>query len=335
MKPKTFKMKKTKFKNIIKKTGIGISILFALILIIPYIIPLSESQAQNTELPFTNSQFAEIDGMWIHYRKWTPKPEKQKNEWILFVHGLGGSTYSWENNTQFFCDEGYSIIAVDVPPFGYSDRDPDFNHSPDNRANLLWKFANFINPNVTWNLIGHSMGGGIVEAMAILKPEKTNSVVFVDPALFISLKKEFSFAQLILRFPPCERLFAVVGERIFITKKQISKMLLSAFGREATPAEADAYYKALSQPGTALAFIRLFTKAKVVSEMNIDQLKVPAMGIWGSEDTWVPYDGYKTSLEKFPNIQIKIIQNAHHCPMETHSSEFNQTALSFLKSLNK
>lgn len=326
-------MKSKTVKHVLKKTGIIILLLFLLLNIFPYIIPLSESKAQNNELPFPNSQFSEVDGMWIHYRKWVPTIDKSNSEWILFVHGLGGSTYSWENNSNLFCEAGYTVIAVDVPPFGYSDRDPDFNQSPDNRATLLWKFLHQMNANVQWNLIGHSMGGGIVEAMAILKPEKTKSVVFVDPDLFMHLKKEFSFSQLMLRFPPFERLFAVLGERIFITKKQISKMLLSAFGRQATQHEIDAYYNALSVDGTSLAFIRAFSKAKVITEMNINQLKTPALAIWGSNDSWVPYEGYKSVIDSMPNIQVKIINNAHHCPMETHANEFNQIMLNFFKKI--
>lgn len=326
-------MKKINLKYILKKIGISFLVFIALIFIIPYLIPLSQSQAKGTSLPFKNSHIKEIDGIWIHYRIWIPN-ELKHPDWVLMVHGLGGSTYSWENNTQILCDSGYTVIAVDVPPFGYSDRDPDFNHSPDNRASLLWSFANSLNNNVKWNLIGHSMGGGIVEAMAISKPEKTKSVIFVDPALFKSLKKEFSITQFVLKFPPLERLFSVVGEYFFITKKQITKMLFSAFGRQPTSSEVDEYYKALSQDGTAKAFIRLFTNSKVINEMNIDQLTSPALAIWGDNDTWVPYDGYKSLLSNRTNIKIKIIKGAFHCPMETHSNEFNEIIIDFLSNQN-
>lgn len=326
-------MKKINIKYILKKIGISFLVFIALIFIIPYLIPLSQSQAKGTSLPFNNSHIKEIDGIWIHYRIWIPSEPKYPN-WVLMIHGLGGSTYSWENNTQILCDSGYTVIAVDVPPFGYSDRDPDFNHSPDNRASLLWSFANSLNNNVKWNLIGHSMGGGIVEAMAISKPEKTKSVIFVDPALFKSLKKEFSITQFVLKFPPLERLFSVVGEYFFITKKQITKMLFSAFGRQPTSSEVDEYYKALSQDGTAKAFIRLFTNSKVINEMNIDQLTSPALAIWGDNDTWVPYDGYKSLMSNRTNIKIKIIKGAFHCPMETHSNEFNEIIIDFLSNQN-
>ncbi|MEI6347050.1 MAG: alpha/beta hydrolase [Bacteroidota bacterium] len=317
-------------KKVLVRIGLFFLIFIGLILFVPYLIPLSESQAKGVEKPFVNSQFMNIDGMSIHYRVWVPKAEKINAKWVLLVHGLGGSTYSWENNAQRFCDEGFHVVAVDVPPFGYSDRNPDFNQSPDSRANLLWKFAIVLNADVQWNLIGHSMGGGIVEAMAIIKPEKTKSVVLVDAALFKSMKKEFSYSQFILTFPPFERLFSVVGEHFFITKKQIKKMLLSAFGREPTVKEINAYYNALSIDGTARAFIRAFTKAKVVTEMDFDQFKAPTLAIWGDNDTWVPYDGYKLMLDQQPNIQVKMIKGAHHCPMETHIEEFNKLVLEFL-----
>jgi pimeloyl-ACP methyl ester carboxylesterase len=35
-------------------------------------------------------------------------------------------------------------------------------------------------------------------------------------------------------------------------------------------------------------------------------------------------------LDQQPNIQVKMIRGAHHCPMETHVEEFNKLVLEFL-----
>jgi 2-hydroxy-6-oxonona-2,4-dienedioate hydrolase len=308
----------------------ALTILFisiAILLIAAMLLPISKSQKSMAQSPFPNSHFIEVDNTIIHYRYWKPDSNIAKSHWVMLIHGLGGSTYAWENNAEFLSKQGLNVIAVDVPPFGYSDRNPEINHSPDVRANLLWKFASQIHPSTKWHLVGHSMGGGITEAMAIKKPERTKSLTWVAPALFIHLKKQTSFGQILLRFPPFERTFVFIGETFFITPKRISKMLLSAYGREATEKEIFEYHKALSQDGTATAFVRAFTQSKVENELKLKDLSIPALAIWGDSDQWVPYERYQTHLKEIPNIQFKFINGAGHCPMETHPQEFNQLLL--------
>lgn len=316
-----------KMKKLFKKLSIGILISILGLIIISFLLPISKSVANISQKPFENSHFIEINNIFLHYRYWQPDSSVATNEWVLLVHGLGGSTYAWENNTNFLQQHGMHVIAVDVPPFGYSDRNPDINHSPDVRADLLWEFASSIQPKVKWHIVGHSMGGGITEAMAIKKPEKIKSLNWVAPALFVHLKNKRSFGQIMMCFSPLERLMVVVGETFFITPKRISKMLHSAFGREATEKETNEYYKALSEDGTATAFVRAFSKAKVKTEMKLDELKIPALAIWGDKDTWVPYNNDESYLKNHPNISIKLIEGAGHCPMETHVEKFNQILL--------
>ena len=125
-----------------------------------------------TSKPFFNSKFIEIDKMMLHYRIWPASGSADTLPWVFMVHGMGGSTWSWEKNAPFLSAEGYNVVAVDVPPFGYSSKNPDFNQSADSRARLFWDFLERIHPGSVWNLVGHSMGGGIVQAMAIINPDK-------------------------------------------------------------------------------------------------------------------------------------------------------------------
>lgn len=318
--------------RLIKKTFTILFIGLAIIFIAAMLLPISKSQKSMAQSPFSNSHFVEVNNTIIHYRYWKPDSNIANPNWVMLIHGLGGSTYAWENNAEFLFKHGLNVVAVDVPPFGYSDRNPKNNHSPDVRADLLWELASQIMPNTQWHLVGHSMGGGITEAMAIKKPERVKSLTWVAPALFIDLKKQHSFGQILLRFPPFERLFVFIGETFFITPKRISKMLLSAYGREATEKEIYEYHKALSQEGTATAFVRAFTHSKVETELKLVDLNIPALAIWGDKDEWVPYARYEKHLKDLPNIQIKFINGAGHCPMETHSEEFNQLLLeNFLK----
>lgn len=280
--------------------------------------------------PFFNSKFIEIDKMMLHYRIWPAAISADTLPWILMVHGMAGSTWSWEKNAPALAAEGWNVVAVDVPPFGYSGKDPNFSQSADNRAALLWKFLNRINPDKKWNLIGHSMGGGIVQVMAILNPEKVDKVVFVDPALFGSPGGKTRNGPALLKFRPFEWIATGLGKAFLIRKVKIRKLLRSAYAAEPDPIDVEEYYKALRQPGFARAFIRSSPQSKPLTTDGTKFSK-PALAIWGDKDTWVPLEGMRPLINLMPTVRLRVIEGAGHCPMATHSVIFNEEVLRFLK----
>ena len=244
---------------------------------------------------------------------------------------MAGSTYSWERNAPVLAAEGYNVVAVDVPPFGYSEKDPNYNQSNDSRAALLWAFLNQINPNAQWNLIGHSMGGGIVQAMAIIHPERVNKVIFVDPALFGSPGGKTSYGPAILKFRPIEWIATGIGKLFLVRPKQIGKLLRSAYAAEPDAADVAEYYKALHQRGFARAFLRSSVKSKPLIPLDGLKFNKPALAIWGDKDTWVPLGPNQTLLDQLPTVKLQIIEGAGHCPMATHSNIFNDHVLQYLQ----
>lgn len=298
----------------------------------------AQSQAQGPgsmkkeERPFSNSQFAVMDGIHLHYRVWTPAQDILVKGNLLLVHGMGASTWSWEENAPVFAAEGYRVYAVDVPPYGFSDKHPDLSQRIRERAGLLWDFLDHIRPDSDWVLIGHSMGGGIVQGMAILNPEQTERVIFVDPALFLAPKNYAPSRAGILRFRPFEWVAAGVGRLTMIRPKKIRELLVSAYGQEPPERDVVEYHRALSQRGTARALIRGSVRKTAPDSLNGTGFQSPALAIWGDRDTWVPLEGMRPVLEQLPTIQLIVIEGAGHCPMNTHIDRFNHLCLEFLRS---
>lgn len=279
--------------------------------------------------PFANSYYVVADNLKIHYRYWQCTSNTDNN-WMLLVHGMGGSTYSWENNASFFSENGFNVIAIDIPPYGYSDKYPYYNHSIDKRAELIWKFTEKINPGNNWHLMGHSMGGGIVQAMAILKPEKVNKVVFVAPSLLSYIKTERVLSQRILLFSPFERIAVLTIENILLNRRRVEKYLRSALGSEPTKQQVDEYYKALKVPGTTRAILRTFTQPVVNSPLDGTKFSNNAIAVIGEKDSWIPKEVILRRVEKISSIEAVIFTDAAHSPMETHHDFFNKTVLNFL-----
>lgn len=317
-----------KFK-IIKRTFLVLLVFLLFIILIPYTIPTSKAEII-IDKPFENSHFINVNDMRIHYRFWESKSDSLDNGWILLVHGMGGSTYSWEQNSNFLAKSGFNVIAVDVPPYGYSDRHTEFNHALDNRALLLIDLLKTLNSNVKWNLMGHSMGGGIVQAMSIIEPELIDKVVFVAPALFMDPTTRKGLNIILLQFRPFERLMTIIGERFYIRQTRIEKMLESAFGQKPTSTQVEEYYKTLKVPGTTKALLRSITGSKPILNLDGRKFDKNSLIVIGRLDSWIPIEVIEQQLKIINICNVIILDESAHCPMETHAKEFNALVYDFL-----
>ena len=306
---------------------------FLLLSLLPYLFPLSDAKLSPIPTPYAESQYREVDGLDLHYRIFTPDHTPKGK--LLFIHGLGGSTFSWRENMTFFQDEGYLVIAVDLPGFGYSSKASGINHSQARRSQMIWSLLDLVDEdldelttNLQWTLLGHSMGGGTATAMAIDRPSDTKSLVLVDGAVF---ENQPSSVSALLAYAPLARGVAVIFDRILLSAKRIDSFLTSAYGRPATLEEIDGYLTPLKEPGTPKVALDLVKTSKNVPVEGVQNNDVPILALWGQEDTWVPLSDAEKIQDLIPRTEIVSISGAYHCPMETHSELFNDELLMFLE----
>lgn len=280
------------------------------------------------ERPFQNSEFLEVDGVTIHYRQWIPD---QAEGFILLVHGLGGSTFSWRYNVESLLGAGFHVLAVDLPAFGYSDRQRGLIHSQENRSLWLWNLLDAVAPEaLLWHLMGHSMGGGSITAMAIKEPERVSSLIYIAGAVENRSPRKWSR---ILRYPPFAQVFSVVARTIFLRERMIERALTSAYGIEPSRDAIAGYLDPLQLRGTATAFGDLVSSASNVSIEELKELMIPALLLWGEDDSWVPLSQGESLKENLSMAQLLVIEESGHCPQETHPQEVNGAILDFLKGL--
>lgn len=318
-----------------KRILISLFIIFIVASIIPYLIPIKTNTVNNPK-PFEESKYQNINNIKIHYRTWFPKDigTDIKGK-VLMVHGLGGSTFSWRNNIRELVDKGYIVVAVDLPGFGYSDKSAGIDHSQKNRSKILWSLLDEIDlslmnnsKELKWTLMGHSMGGGTVTAMAIDRAYKTENIVLVSGALFDNSPQ---FVSNILYYPPVKRGLKVILGNYMINYRNIENYLSSAYGRNPNKEEVLGYLKPLQDTGP-LSFIGdLLLTARNEPVEGLRDIDVPILYVAGENDTWVPKEQAVDLKEIIPRINIITIKDASHCSMETDSDEFNNILNSFLK----
>ncbi len=308
-------------------------IVFLLILLmhgVPFLIPLSTQSVGTPEKVFDNSQWISVDGVDLHYRLWIP--EQTIHDPIVYIHGLGGSTFSWRENIDPFVEEGFPVIALDLPAFGYSSRKTGLIHSQGNRSRWVFGLLDDlenqgrIKKSQGYHLVGHSMGGGVITAMALNRPYDIQSLTYVAGAVM----NEPPRTRKILSYPPIKRMVGVLGERIFFRENRLEGVLESAYGRRISEDELRGYLDPLREPGTGRAWGDLMTTTTSFRKEEIQEIAILSLLIWGEEDAWISLNEGIRLEEALQNSPLVIIEESGHCPMETDSDEFNQRLLEYL-----
>lgn len=286
---------------------------------------------QNEDLPFSNSRFMAVEGTLLHYRHWESGGEAYLGK-MLLVHGFCGSTFSWRHNIEAFTGAGYEVFAVDLPPFGYSDRKPDANHSASFQADLLWKLLENISPgDAPWVLVGHSMGSSVISAMAAVRPMHIKALIMVDAAIYSTRSEQSWLRRKIFGAGPVQGLVEAVAKLHYFRFPAIKRLLADAYATEPDSSAVDGYLDPLKLKKTASGILDITAYSEEIFSFHPNDVINPVLLIWGEKDTWVPIEKSNRLLDEFPAVTIKTIPEGGHCPMETHPDTTNGYMLDFLR----
>lgn len=133
-----------------------LSVLLSIVMMLAVCVPAFAADGE--ALPYENSRFFSYGDYELHYR-FEPHEGLYKGR-IMFIHGFGQSSFSWENMADEMSSKGYDCYCVDLPNFGYSTRENAEMELID-RETLVEKLMLSIAPGFTWTLAGHSMGGAV------------------------------------------------------------------------------------------------------------------------------------------------------------------------------
>jgi 2-hydroxy-6-oxonona-2,4-dienedioate hydrolase len=319
------KSKQITFSRVLKRIVVIIIGLFVLLSIIPYILPLKTLPGEPFEPAFANSQFAEIDDLKIHYRLWGEAGGSAGK--VLLLHGFSGSTFSWRYSAPELEAKGYQVIAVDLPGFGLSERSVTFVPTADNRASLIWNLLETIDPGAKWHLAGHSMGGSVVVAMVLQRPEQAKSLILAAGAIPGTAGTRPSW---LFRYPPVARAVRHLATRVLLSEDNVLKALASAYGRAPDRDAFEGYYRPLLIRETDAVLVTMLQTRDNSLFDQLEDLDLPTLLIWGEEDAWVPLTEGQELLSVLPSSRLITLPEQGHCPMETAPTEFNLNLIEFL-----
>lgn len=311
------------FKKILK----AFLILLVFLLVIPYLIPTDYSKIAPVK-PTTHSVFyTTSDGVTLHTEVFQPGGEEKGK--ILLIHGLMASTFSYRNNVTALSDAGYTVIAVDLPGFGYSDKPKDKAYTQVNYAKWIWEMLKDFDAESgdasPWHLVGHSMGGSTALAMALQDASSISDITLIDGAV-----TQGSNSTGWLMRSPVGAWLKVALRYFMLNEDNFRKLLTDVYQKEVPQEAIDGYLAPVLTKGTINGLIRFVQTSKNVTIDQVKDLNLKINLLWGGKDTWVPIEAMAEINATVTIHQSYIFPNAGHTPHETES-DFNTILLGMLE----
>jgi pimeloyl-ACP methyl ester carboxylesterase len=236
---------------------------------------------------------------------------------VLFLHGLGGSTYSWRYMTTPLSGE-HQVILIDFRGEGQSPKPHDDHYSIGDQGELIYQFiVEHDLKNLT--LVGNSYGGGVSLFLAIRlcaeNPKRLKKLILIDSAGYPDHLPMF---LKLLRTP----ILGWLAVHLLPPKCQIRMVLKKSYYDPAkiTQQQVDAYAAPLASPGGRHALLeigKLAIPKDIQSYIDLyPSISVPTLILWGEDDRVLPRLIGERLDAAIPNSSLKDIPRAGHIPQE-------------------
>jgi 3-oxoadipate enol-lactonase len=243
---------------------------------------------------------------------------------VVFLHGLGAGARSFAPQIASFAAAGYQPIALDLP--GYGARAPVDAMSFDALAeDVEFTIAKSGLPKPV--LVGHSMGGMVVQTMLRRKPDAYAAVVLActSPA-FGNPSGDFQKKFVADRLAP-------------LRSGKTMPELAAGMINEIMGPNADAHGKDVaiaSMASAPAATYQACVEAIVTFEerANLGQISVPTMCLVGEFDTNAPPAMMQRMAAKIPGATFEILPGLGHLPNLENPAVFDAAVLGFLRGLD-
>jgi 3-oxoadipate enol-lactonase len=239
---------------------------------------------------------------------------------LVFLHGIGGAARAWRDQIAYFSDR-YRTIAWDMPGYGGSASISTVSIAT--LADALQEFLQQVGADKPI-LVGHSIGGMIVQQLLTKDPAISNAVVLAQTSpAFGKADGEWQKSFIEARLGPLDRGATMVSLAPTLVRELVgddpdfSGMELA---RDCMAAVPEATYRA-----TMLALLGFDQRNALKG------IAVPTLVVSGSKDKNAPAPMMAKMASYIPSATYVEVEGAGHLVNLERPSIFNATLDRFLK----
>ena len=250
-------------------------------------------------------EFLDLSGARLYYYA---AGTRGAGEPVVFIHGFATSGHLWSDVVPLMAP-GHRLVVIDLLGHGRSDR--PLSRPVDVRAHAerIVELLDQLRIDHAC-LVGHGVGGGIAQSVAIRHAERVSRLCLVDSVAFDrwpTIEGRLARATLpVTRFLPPELLVAV-----------LRRDLRRGYGDPARAAHSlDLYLRPFSGPdgrAALVAHIRALTTDET-RELGgqLGRIRAPTAIVWGQQDRAIPSWVGKRLQQSIPGATLEIVPGARH-----------------------
>lgn len=237
---------------------------------------------------------------------------------VILLHGWLGSWGLWQE-TMAYLGKSYRTYALDFWGFGESGKKRE-TYAIQDFVSLVNQFMEQLGISHA-PLVGHSMGGTVSLSVAIRYPERVSKVVVVgSPIIGSSLAIPLKLAGY---KPIAFMLFNMMG--VFRFGVRVASPFICRDERFAEMMDRD-----LSRTTVESFLLSIASLRRTDLRPMLDQVKVPALGIYGDRDIIVHPKQWQPMQQGIAHAQVERFPLLGHFPMLEEPREFAEKLKAFL-----
>ena len=235
---------------------------------------------------------------------------------LVLVHGFLGSSKMWKPQIDFFKDH-FRIITPDLPGFGKSNKAKSHN-SIQSIANLL---INCLEEKKIhkFHLLGHSMGGMVVQEMAKKVGDKISKLVCYSTGPRGEMPGRFE---------------TVDESRENLQKSGLETMARNIAKTWFIKGEKAKYFDVCIETGKQTSMEAVDNSLVAFKNWNgvdtLKNIKNKTLIIWGDQDKSYNFEQVQTLEKNIENSKLIIFKNCAHNVHLEQPDQFNKTIKDFL-----
>lgn len=246
--------------------------------------------------------------------------DNQKEEWVVFIHGMGGSTKTWARQIEAF-SKSYNLLLLDLPGHGEHSNKIIHKVNSEELNQGIIEAMNHLNISSA-HFVALSLGTIVTANFAIHHPEYVKSIILGAASLKVSgiYKLAVIAANKFKKLLPYKFLYKFFAW--FMLPRRNHKKSRHIFLREVIKLNKKTMY-------AWIEYLQVIRKSEHILT-RLDNLKKNILIISGDEDHCF-LGGVKKIVSRKKSLKLNIINKCGHiCSIEKWY-DFNYMALNFLR----